>query len=108
MSDLESKIVDIIKRNGPLAGAELTPHFEIDPLLLLRECRLSKALTVQTIGTRYLRLDRRIDGFARLSPSILREFLTYSVVGLSDDPEPLMEKADELMDMFRYVEFMRL
>lgn len=96
MTDMEAKIIELIRANGPLTGAELTPHFDIDPLLLLRECRLSRALTVQIIGTRYLRLDRRIDGFARLSPSILREFLTYSIVGLSDDPEPLREKADDL------------
>jgi len=96
MTDIEARVIEIIKENGPLTGAELTPHFDMDPLLLLRECRLSKALTVQIIGSRYLRLDRRIDGFARLSPSILREFLTYSVVGLSDAPVPLNEKADEL------------
>ncbi|MGD9160413.1 MAG: hypothetical protein PVG39_18500, partial [Desulfobacteraceae bacterium] len=96
MTDMEARVIEIIEENGPLTGTELTPHFDIDPLLLLRECRLSKALTVQIIGTRYLRLDRRIDGFARLSPSILREFLTYSVVGLSDDLEPMNEKTDEL------------
>lgn len=96
MTDIETKIIDIIKESGPLTGADLTPHIDMAPLLLLRECRLSKALTVQIIGTRYLRLDRRIEGFARLSPSILREFLTYSVVGLSDSPESLSEKADEL------------
>ncbi len=96
MTDTENKIIEIIKEKGPLTGAELSPHFDMDPLLLLRECRLSMALTVQIIGTRYLRLDRRIEGFARLSPSILREFLTYSIVGLSDDPVPVQEKAQEL------------
>lgn len=96
MGNLETAIIEIVKERGPLVGSELTPHFDMDPLLLLRECRLSKALTVQNIGTRYLRLDRRIDGFARLSPSILREFLTYSVVGLTDKPAHLKEKAEEI------------
>ena len=98
MTNTETKIVDIIKEKGPLTGAELTPHFDIDPLLLLREIKLSDKLTVKIIGTRYLRLDRRIEGYARLSPSILREFLTYSVVGFSDDPESLSHKADELVN----------
>ena len=97
MADTATRIADIIKESGPLTGAELATHFDMDPLLLLRECRLSKTLAVQIIGSRYLRLDRRIDGFARLSPSILREFLTYSVVGLSDDSVLLREKADELI-----------
>jgi hypothetical protein len=96
MANIETELIKIIKEKGPLTGAELTPHFDIDPLLLLRACRLSNALTVEIIGTRYLRLDRRIDGFTRLSPSILREFLTYSVVGFSDDPAHLNEKSNEL------------
>ena len=93
---MNKKITGIIKEKGPLTGSELVTFFEQDPLLVLRACRLSNALSVQTIGTRYLRLDRRIDGYARLSPSILREFLTYSIVGLSEDPEALKKKTDEL------------
>jgi hypothetical protein len=45
---------------------------------------------------RYLRLDRRIKGLARLSPSILREFLTYSVIGHSQDDAALSQKANEV------------
>jgi hypothetical protein len=67
--------------------------FKKDPLMVLRACKLSPLIMVKTIGTRYLRLDRRLEGYARLSPSIMREFLTYSVVGFSDDPAPLAEKA---------------
>ena len=96
MADVKARLIEVIKEMGPLTGSELTSHFDMDPLFLLRECRLSSALEVQIIGTRYLRLDRRIEGFARLSPSILREFLTYSVVGLSDDPVPLRVKAGDL------------
>lgn len=94
---MDKEIIRIIKEKGVLTGAELTPFFDDDPLLVLRACKLSKALAVQRVGNRYLRLDRRIDGYARLSPSILREFLTYSVVGLSDDLTTLKEKTDELM-----------
>lgn len=96
MTDIESRIIAIIKEKGPLTGSELTANFDIDPLFILRECRLSKALTVKIIGTRYLRLDRRVDCYGRLSPSILREFLTYSIVGLSDAPIPQEEKAIQL------------
>jgi hypothetical protein len=64
--------------------------------MVLRTCKLSPSLKVQTTGTRYLRLDKRVEGYARLSPSIMREFLTYSVIGRSDDPEPLIDKAELL------------
>jgi hypothetical protein len=63
----------------------------------LRSCRLSKDLTIRIVGTRYLRFDRKIDGYARLSPSILREFLTYSIIGLSSDPESLNNRSKELI-----------
>ncbi len=89
----DRRIIDIIKEKGPLLGSELIPYFDADPLMVLRACRLSRAIKVQTIGTRYLRLDSRVEGYARLSPSIMREFLTYSVIGLSDDPDPLTQKA---------------
>ena len=41
-----------------------------------------------------------MNGFARLSPSILREFLTYSVVGLAEKPI-LIEKRGE--EIFSYI-----
>jgi hypothetical protein len=95
--DTEKRIIEIIKEKGPLIGSDLISHFKKDPLMVLRTCKLSPTLKVQTIGTRYLRLDRRIEGYARLSPSIMREFLTYSVIGLADDPALLIEKADFLI-----------
>jgi hypothetical protein len=49
------------------------------------------------VGARYLRLDRKVDGYARLSPSILREFLTYSVIGLGGDTAALDRKAAEVL-----------
>jgi hypothetical protein len=52
---------------------------------------------VCTIGTRYLRLDQRVKGLARLSPSILREFLTYSVIGLAGDPLAAKKKAEKIL-----------
>jgi len=85
----EKDIVDIIEKKGPLTGSELIEAVKGDMFLLWRQCKLSRDLFIQTIGPRYLRLDRRIEGFARLSPSILREFLTYSVIGLAEDAETI-------------------
>jgi hypothetical protein len=56
----------------------------------------SRRLVVRRVGRRYLRLDSRVEGYARLSPSILREFLTYSVVGLPHDPASLELRTREL------------
>jgi hypothetical protein len=93
---MEQKIIEIIKGRGPLRGSELVEHMGEDAIDVLRACRISKILAVRIIGTRYMRLDRKIEGFARLSPSVLREFLTYSVIGLSTGKEILERKAAAL------------
>ena len=94
---MESEILQIVRTEGPMTGAEISDALGAkDGLLLWRSCRLSQDLVLRRVGTRYLRLDRRVDGFARLSPSILREFLTYTVVGSPDSPLALTRKADQL------------
>jgi hypothetical protein len=93
---VEEKIITVLKEKGPLTGAELLEASGDDALLLWRACQRSKQIALQTIGRRYLRLDSKIEGFARLSPSILREFLTYSVIGLTWDESSLVRRADEI------------
>ena len=93
---MEEEIRALIRERGPMTGTELQEALDYDPLLLWRTCVSSKGLAVQRAGTRYLRLDRRLEGFARLSPSILREFLTYSAVGLPEEPVPLKRRVTEI------------
>jgi predicted nucleotidyltransferase len=88
---LEQEIIKLLEERGPLTGSGISNALDADDLSLWRICKLSRNLAIRTVGTRYLRLDRRIEDFARISPSILREFLTYSVVGLSRDL-PLLTK----------------
>jgi hypothetical protein len=92
---METEILELIKTDGPLKGSEIHDAIRGDGIALWETCNRSDKLTIRRIGTRYLRLDRRVEGFARLSPSILREFLTYSVIGKADDPAPIEEKARE-------------
>jgi len=100
---VEEKIITVLKEKGPLTGAELLETLGEDALLLWRACKLSEQVAIQTIGCRYLRLDSKVDGFARLSPSILREFLTYSVLGLTRDQDSLVRKAHEVASHIKEV-----
>ena len=93
---VESIISEVIRDQGPLTGAELWEVIGGEALAVWRACMLAKDLTVTSIGPRYLRLDRRIEGFARLSPSILREFLTYSVIGLTGDGDATLQRQNEI------------
>jgi hypothetical protein len=93
----ETEIVEIVRQSGPLTGAEIIRLTGEEGLPLWRTCKRSQELIIRTIGTRYLRLDRRVDGYARLSPSILREFLTYSLVGLRAKADAVAQRAREIM-----------
>jgi hypothetical protein len=100
---MENEIIHLLKRTGPLTGSEILKATGGNGLTLWRTCRLSEKLTVRTVGTRYLRLDRKVEGFARLSPSILREFLTFSVVGIKREPRLLDQRAQKLMSHIKEV-----
>ena len=100
---MEKEIIAVLEDKGPLTGAEILDALGDDALFLWRACRRSKQVAIQTIGCRYLRLDSKIEGFARLSPSILREFLTYSAIGLTRDQDSLVRKANEIASHIREV-----
>jgi len=106
--DTEARIVRLVERRGPLTGAQLQTALaptgvatQSGPGGGAYDCwkaaMLSDRLAVRTVGTRYVRIDRKVEGFARLSPSIVREFLTYSVVGLADDTPSLDGRAAEVL-----------
>jgi hypothetical protein len=96
MIPLEEQILQLTEQRGPLTGSEILQATGEDGLVLWRTCKQSGVLSLLTVGTRYLRLDRRIEGFARLSPSILREFLTYTVIGPSHDRASLLLRARKI------------
>jgi hypothetical protein len=96
LSPEQDRIVNLIGTKGPCTGLEIKKEIDIDSLLIWKACKTSQRLQVRTVGKRYLRLDRHVDGFARLSPSILREFLTYSVVGLTIEPNLLEKRYKEV------------
>lgn len=69
-------IISLLRENGPLTGKELLEKSRSDTLSVWRACNKPGKIFTETAGRRYLRLDRHVQGYARLSPSILREFLT--------------------------------
>ncbi len=85
-TQMTAEIAALVRERGPLTGAELRAALPGNALELWRSCVGSPELLVRRVGQRYLRLDRQVEGYARMSPSILREFMTYSVVGLAADP----------------------
>ncbi len=93
---MKEEIINLISTHGPLTGSEIKKFLSGDNLFLWQTCKTSSDLEVKSIGVRYLRFDRQVNGFARLSPSILREFLTYSVVGPSGKPLLIEKRGEEI------------
>ncbi len=93
---IDKKILSILEETGPLTGAQLVERSGADVFSVWQACRKEPTIRLETAGCRYLRLDRSVQGFARLSPSIRREFLTYTYAGLYSQAEALMAKVEEL------------
>ena len=94
--EVEDTIVRLLEERGPLSGSELREASAADGFALWKTCQRSPRIEVRRVGRRYLRLDRKVEGYARLSPSVLREFLTYTAVGLASDPAALELRARRL------------
>jgi hypothetical protein len=90
---LEEKILNVLGEMGPRTGAALLEATDADVFTLWRTCRGSEKMHCETVGRRFLRLDKVVDGYARLSPSIMREFLTYTLVGLKEESQLIEEGA---------------
>jgi hypothetical protein len=75
-------ILNIFKENGPQTGWQLLERTRMEALPLWQICRQTPDVRLALVGKRFLRLDREVEGYARLSPSIRREFLTYTVLGM--------------------------
>lgn len=95
---MSEEVIDLLARKGPLTGAEIREALGGDSFSLWKACMSSPHVAYRRVGRRYVRLDQRVDGYARLSPSILREFLTYTVVGLVNDQAAINLRAAVLAD----------
>jgi hypothetical protein len=92
----ENEIISMLAETGPLTGAQLVERTRMEVLSLWQACRKAPSIQLKTAGRRFLRLDRNVHGYARLSPSIRREFLTYTFVGLDSQAGALNSKVEAL------------
>jgi len=89
-----NNIINLLETYGPLTGKEIHEKTVMDILDLWKYCNECADITMRIIGTRYLRLDKHVEGFARLSPSIIREFYNYTVINLLYQTEAADSKAE--------------
>lgn len=93
---ISGSIREVLAARGPMTGAELHEAVGASSFAVWKRCQVPGAVVMKVIGRRYVRLDRTVEGFARLSPSLLREFMTYTVVGLPGQEEAIDKAAQRL------------
>lgn len=79
-----------------MTGKELLQLSKAGEFKLWSACRRSTGIIAITAGRRFLRLDKNVEGYARLSPSILREFYSYTVISTRKKRRLLRERAARL------------
>ena len=90
----------LLTAHGPCTGAELLALTGSEVFPLWQTCRTQPGIAMQHAGQRYLRLDKRVEGYARLSPSIRREFLTYTVIGMEEQREAVAARCGAMQEEF--------
>ncbi|MDR0842698.1 MAG: hypothetical protein LBP68_04675 [Acidobacteriota bacterium] len=97
------ELLDFLSENGPQTGGELLEATCMDALPLWLLCKQTPEIRCKCIGRRYVRLDRNVEGYARLSPSIRREFLTYTVLGTEGQGDAVKARAETLHENIRSI-----
>jgi len=106
---LENDIIRLIEEKGPLTGAGLTSelpgHSDIS---IWRQCYSSDKIRVSNCARYYLRYDITRGNQLRLSPSILRDFLTFSLIYTTNQRVEIVEHGTRLANQFRAISMEKL
>jgi hypothetical protein len=106
---IETQIQKILEQYGPQTGSQLSEKLpEFSDIALWRQCYSSPSIRVANCARYYLRYDITRGNELRLSPSILRDFLTFSLVHLTDQMVEIVEAGTKLANRFRTISLSKL
>lgn len=101
---LESQVSQVLNERGPLTGAILSEALpDASPIDLWKVCFESNLFRIINSARYYLRYDITRENQLRLSPSILRDFLTYSLVFKPDQRAQAVENSARLANKHRVI-----
>ncbi|MEQ9506361.1 MAG: hypothetical protein RLO80_08805 [Hyphomonas sp.] len=101
---IEARVIEILREKGPQIGKELAWALADVPVLgLWQACFRSQSFLISHFASYYLRFDITRDDQVRLSPSILRDFLSFTLFGLPGQREQMIERQGLLSNMHREV-----
>lgn len=102
--EIEARVVALIGDKGPQIGKELAAALPDIPVLKLwQACYTSEVFRVSHFASYYLRYDITREDQVRLSPSILRDFLSFTLFGLPGQRDQIIERQGTLANMHREI-----
>ena len=104
LNEIEARLTQILEEKGPRIGKELSEEMPDVPVLALWQvCNRSKSLLISHFASYYLRFDITREDQVRLSPSILRDFLSFTLFGLPAQRYQMIERQGTLSNMHREI-----
>lgn len=104
LNEIEDRLTRILEEKGPRIGKELSEEMPDVPVLALWQvCNRSKSLLISHFASYYLRFDITREDQVRLSPSILRDFLSFTLFGLPAQRYQMIERQGTLSNMHREI-----
>ncbi len=104
LDEVEARVIARVRELGPQLGKELAAFLrDIPALALWQACYRSQSFLISHFATYYLRYDITREDQVRLSPSILRDFLSFTLFGLPDQREAMIERQGYLANLHREI-----
>lgn len=94
---------------GPMTGRELSEEIgDVNPILLWKACYQSELFRLINFARYYLRYDVTRDDMIRLSPSVLRDFLSFTLVYIAGQRGDATDMAAVLANKHRLISLKKL
>ena len=104
LEDLHRAVVESISRNGPMLGKELVEHHSDRNFLeLWQACFTCDDIMISHFSRYYLRYDITREDSIRLSPSILRDFLSFTLFSTTGQRNQVIDRQVMLSNHHRVV-----
>ncbi len=108
-AELESRIRDLLAERGPMIGKEILAELgDVSSMIVWKICRSSPQFRLKNSARYYLRYDITRDNQLRLSPSILRNFMSFTLVHLADQSVRAVERSILLSNHHRLISMKKL
>ncbi len=106
---IKSDIREVLSQHGPMRGKDVVKHLsKYHPILIWKASHDSPDFRLVNCARYYLRYDNSRHNHIRLSPSILRNFLSFTLLYLVDQNVDAMQQSILLANHHRQISLQKL